>query len=201
MFGIVPARLAAAGTLLLALFLPFAAEADPPAAKPADPPVIVTLAAGGGSVVDSPHGAIPAAVGSLRVNIPFGGLFALEAVGTTGYAVGREEADTAWLRLALGARLEAILRAFSPFAAFRLLHIHYAPATIWENHFGDALAGSSAVGLQHRSGMALATGAHWIVPGTARRVRFMLEVEGSWIPIGNGPEWFVTSEVGLGYAF
>jgi hypothetical protein len=154
-----------------------------------------------GSVLDKPGGAAPAATGSIRLALPLARVVALELMGTLGYAIGRGSPDDFWARLAIGLRIEDSLRAFRPYGAFRLVHLHFAPVATWEDHPGDSIAGSSSAGLQHRSGMALASGLSWAIPGNEGRVRAMAEIEVSWVPVGNGPEWFATGEVGLGYAF
>ena len=88
-----------------------------------------------------------------------------------------------------------------PYAAVRLVHVHFAPSETWAAHPLDSLAGSSSEGLQHRSGTALATGVSLPVPGTQGHLRAMAEAELSWIPVGDAPAWFLGVETGLGYAF
>jgi hypothetical protein len=157
--------------------------------------------AGVGSVLDKPGGAAPAATTSLRLALPLARVLALELMGTTGYAIGRGTPDDFWARLAIGLRVEDSARAFRPYGALRLVHQHYASVSTWEDHPGASIAGSSNEGLQHRSGTALAGGLSWTLPRTGDRVRAMAEVEVSWVPVGDGPAWFATTELGIGYAF
>jgi hypothetical protein len=193
------------GSLMLALsFTSAVASADaPPVTVTAAPEPVKVLygSAGIGSVLSTPHGAVPSAQGSLHFTLPFGHYVAVELHGTLGYSIGTSEPNDLWARLGLGVRVEKNNADFSPYGALRLVHLHYAPAEVWWEHPGASIAGSSASGIQHSSGMAAAFGVTWVVPSTDRRLRAMAELEGSWIPIGNAPEWFTTTEVGLGYAF
>ncbi len=176
---------------------PDAAPASPSTA----PRVAIYGAAGVGSVLDKPGGAAPSATTSLHLALPLTRVLALELMGTTGYALGHGTPDDFWARLALGLRLEDAARALRPYGALRLVHQHYAPVTTWEGHPGASIAGASNEGLQHRSGTALAGGVSWTVPHTDDRVRAMAEIEVSWVPVGDGPAWFATTELGIGYAF
>jgi hypothetical protein len=165
------------------------------------PSIALYAAAGPGSVLDTPKGAVVSAQGSLRLNLPLARLATLELMGSGGYAFGRAEPDDAWLRLALGLRIEDALAEIRPYGAFRLVHIHFASAETWSEHPLDSLAGSSTEGLQHRSGMSLATGISLPIAGTQGKLRGMAELELSWIPIGNPPAWFMGTEFGFGYVF
>ncbi|HEY8087301.1 MAG TPA: hypothetical protein VIF09_05640 [Polyangiaceae bacterium] len=181
-----------------------AAAADPDAAS--HPPTqethtILYLATGGGSVLDTARGAVPSTQGSLRLDLPLARVVALELMGSAGFAFGHDEPDDTWLRLALGLRIEDAWAAFRPYAAVRLVHIHFAPSETWARHPLDSLAGSSTEGLQHRSGTAVAGGVSFPLPGTTGRLRAMAEAELSWIPVGDAPAWFLGVEGGLGYAF
>jgi hypothetical protein len=155
-------------------------------------------------VLDKPGGAAPAATGSLVVVLPLLRYLALELMGSAGYVRGDGASpDDGWLRLALGARVEDshASRGFRPYGSIRFVHIHYATAETWKDHPADSFLGSSAAGLQHRSGMAAAGGVSWLIPHTDGKLRAMLEAEVSWVPIGTPPAWAVTSQLGLGYAF
>ena len=123
-------------------------------------------------------------------------------MGSAGYAFGQRGAtNDIWARVALGLHLEDTLRSVRPYAAFRLVHIHYASADTWEKHPLDSILGSSSEGLQHRSGIAWAGGVSWPVPRTHERMRAMVEAQVTWVPIGNPPAWFESTEMGVGYAF
>jgi hypothetical protein len=172
-----------------------------PSTPPPGPVHVLYASAGVGAVLQTPHGAIPSAQGTLRFTLPFGRHVALEVLGTTGYAIGTREPNAFWARLGLGFRVEANGPTLSPYGAFRLVHLHFASAETWWEHPGASIAGSSSEGLQHSSGMAMAFGVTWPVAGARSHFCAMAEVEGSWIPVGNAPEWFLTTEVGLGYRF
>jgi hypothetical protein len=179
-----------------------ASEPDATAgAARAESRVTLYASAGAGSVLDKAGGPAPSATASLRLALPLARFVALEVSGTSGYAIGRGTSDDYWLRLALGMRVEDSRAALRPYGALRLVHVHFAPVSTWEEHPGASIAGSSTEGLQHRSGTAVAAGLSWGIPGTGDRVRAMAEVEVSWVPIGDAPAWFATAEVGVGYAF
>ena len=146
-----------------------------------------------------------AATGSLLVALTLLRFVALELMGSAGYAPrGRHLARRAcgsvsrWGRVSRDSRSPSALR---PYGAVRFVHIHYATAETWKDHPADSFLGSSAAGLQHRSGMAGAAGLSWLIPHTDGKLRAMVEAELSWVPIGTPPAWALTSEVGLGYAF
>jgi hypothetical protein len=193
--------------LVFALSHHAVAEGEPltPPAKVASPETpgstVVYSSAGFGSVLGAPHGPAPSVQGTFHVNLPFGHYVALELLFTAGYANVSAAPNDFWGRIGLGLRFEKASQGLSPFGAFRLVHLHYAPAETWWEHPGASIAGSSADGLQHSSGMAAAFGVTWRFPGAGGHVRGMAEIETSWIPIGNAPEWFATGEVGFGYSF
>jgi hypothetical protein len=181
------------------------ADADPdhPMARTAESPRVAIYAGSGvGSVLDKPGGAAPSGGTLLALTLPIARLVTVELIGSTGYALGHVTGteDDFWARLALGLRIEDSLRTLRPYGAFRLVHLHYAPVQTWLDHPGDSIAGSSSEGLQHRSGMGLAGGVSWTVPHTKGRLRLMGEGELSWVPIGTGPAWFLTTSLGLGLA-
>jgi len=179
-----------------------ASEPDAPPSSPSPASrAAIYGSAGVGSVLDKSGGAAPSATTSLRLSLPLARVLALELMGTTGYAIGRGTPDDFWARLAIGLRVEDSARAFRPYGAFRLVHQHYASVSTWEDHPGASIAGSSNEGLQHRSGTAIAGGLSWTIPRTDDRVRAMVEIEVSWVPVGDGPAWFAATEAGIGYAF
>jgi hypothetical protein len=190
-----------ASAALLASSLALADVDAVPRTSIAEPRTTLYLSTGGGSVLDTPRGAVPSTQASLRLNLPLVRWAALELMATTGLSFGREEPDDFWARLGLGLRVEDATRAIRPYGSLRLVHIHFASAQTWIDYPLDSIAGSSTEGLQHRSGMALATGLSATMPGSAGRVRAMVEVELSWIPVGDPPAWFVATELGLGYVF
>jgi hypothetical protein len=164
------------------------------------PRTTLYASAGGGSVLDEAGGAAPSATSSLRLALPLGRWAALEGAGTSGYVLGRGTPDDYWLRLAIGVRVEDAQQALRPYAALRLVHVHFAPVSTWQEHPGASIAGSSTEGLQHRSGSALAGGVTWALPHGGGW-RAMAEGELSWVPIGDPPAWFVSVEAGVGYPF
>lgn len=179
-----------------------AVQPDAPRVAPQPAPRLVLYgAAGVGSVLDKGGGAAPAGDSSLMLVLPIVRVVALELMGSTGYAVGHGTEDDFWARLAIGLRIEDTLRDLRPYGAFRLVHLHYAAAETWAQHPLDSIAGSSSEGLQHRSGMGLAGGLSWAIPRTQGRVRVVTEAELSWVPIGTGPAWFLTTSAGIGYGF
>jgi hypothetical protein len=167
------------------------------------PQIAVYVGEGVGSVLDKAGGAAPSGGTLLAVTVPIVRVVAIEIMGASGYALGKTTGteDDFWLRLALGLRIEDSLRKLRPYGAFRLVHLHYAPVQTWIDHPGDSIAGSSSEGLDHRSGMALAGGLSWTVPRTKGKLRLMGEAELAWVPIGTGPEWFLTTTLGAGLAF
>jgi hypothetical protein len=190
----------------IGLLLSSRADAEPAPVAPADvkanAPVVYT-SAGVGSILATPHGPGPSATGTLRLGLPFGRLFSAELFLSAGYALLPAEPNSFWGRIGLGLRVGKNGPTFTPYGAFRLVHMHYAPAEVWWEHPGSSILGSSADGLQHSSGMAAAAGVSWPFPfpKTRGHLRGMAELEASWIPIGNAPPWFLTGEVGVGYAF
>jgi hypothetical protein len=179
-----------------------AAETGASASASMSPSSVIYAAAGAGSVLDKAGGPAPAATGSIHVALPLLRYLAVELMGSAGYVRGDGSSpDDMWMRLALGARVEDSRRAFRPYGALRFVHIHYATAETWKDHPADSFLGSSAAGLQHRSGMAGALGLSWLIPHTDGKLRAMAEVELAWVPIGTPPAWAVTSEIGLGVVF
>ena len=131
---------------------------------------------------------------------PLGRLFALEIIGSGGISAARaSEPNNAWLRLAIGVRLERTdVWGFRPYGALRIVHIHYAPTTTWRDYPGASFLGDSSKGLEHRSGLGLAAGFSHGLGDT--RLRAFAELEPSWIAIGNGPKFFAAVTAGLGVA-
>ena len=161
------ARAVSAFALVLSLARQAAAEGEQPApttspavvVKPAGEPTIVAYSSAGfGSVLGAPNGPAPSVQGTFHIDLPFGHYVALELLFTAGYANVSGAPNDFWGRIGLGLRVEKASQAFSPFGAFRLVHLHYAPAETWWEHPGASIAGSSADGLQHSSGMAVAFG-------------------------------------------
>ena len=152
------------------------------------------------SVLDTGAGAVPALGGSLMATNPLGRLFALEIIGSGGISAARaSEPNNAWLRLAIGVRLERTdVWGFRPYGALRIVHIHYAPTTTWRDYPGASFLGDSSKGLEHRSGLGLAAGFSHGLGDT--RFRAFAELEPSWIAIGNGPKFFAAVTAGLGVA-
>lgn len=152
------------------------------------------------SVLDTSAGAVPALGGALTATIPLGRLFALELVGSAGVSAARaEEPNNAWLRLALGLRIERTdVWGFRPYGALRLVHLHFAPTQTWSDHPGASILGDSSHGLDHRSGLGLAGGFSHGLGDTPFRV--FAELEPSWVPIGRGPKFFAATTFGLGVA-
>lgn len=128
---------------------------------------------------------------------------ALELYGDSGYVALSEPGTTGdyWNRLGLGARLENRRARLRPFASFRLVHIHLAPWEIWRDHPAAAWAGSSDVGLQHRSGMSAALGVSLPAPLLPNHLRMMTAVELMYVPVGDGPQLFPLGSLGLGWTF
>jgi hypothetical protein len=161
-----------------------------------------TLWAGGAvaSVLDTGAGAVPALGGQLAGTFPLGRLFALELQGAAGISAKVDsEPSHAWLRLALGLRLERTdAWGFRPYVAARLVHIHYALSTTWRDYPGDSLLGSSSRGLEHRSGLGLGLGFSYGLGQTPFRV--FADLEPSWVPIGNGPKLFAVLASGVAVA-
>lgn len=186
-----------------------AAEPEPQASRGAGTsanvrvrPRAFSIYAGGAtaSVLDTSAGAVPALGGSLTAAFPLGKLFALELVGSGGLSAARDtEPNNAWIRLALGLRLERTdAWGFRPYGAFRLVHIHFASTTTWRDHPGASILGDSSHGLEHRSGLGLAAGFSHGLGDSPFRV--FAELEPSWVPIGHGPRFFASATFGFGVA-
>lgn len=161
-----------------------------------------TLWAGGAvaSVLDTGAGAVPALGGQLAGTFPLGRLFALELQGSAGISAKVDtEPSNAWLRLALGLRLERTdAWGFRPYVAARIVHIHFAPSTTWRDYPGDSLLGSSSRGLEHRSGLGVGLGFSYGLGRSPFRV--FADLEPSWVPIGDGPKLFAVLASGVAVA-
>ncbi len=152
------------------------------------------------SVLDTTAGAVPAIGGSLTAAFPLGKWLALELVGSGGVsAARRDEPNNAWVRLALGLRVERTdAWGLRPYGALRLVHIHFAPTQTWHDHPGASILGDSSHGLEHRSGVGVGLGlSHGL---GASPLRMFAELEPSWVPIGHGPQLFAALTAGFGFA-
>jgi hypothetical protein len=175
------------------------AESAPAAPARVKAPSALYLTYGGGAIADQARGAF---TGSLVMTRPLWRGLSLEIGGAIGWSPsGPAREDLAWGRLSLGARLEPVRARLRPFVAVRAMHIHMATLATWRMHPVDSAAGSSEHGLGHRSGLALAGGGSWEVPGTKERLRLVLALEGAWIAIGHGPRFMLDAQMGAGVTF
>ena len=138
----------------------------------------------------------PAGIGSLTLVWSPTGILAAELLGDAGGTT-----TELWQRLALGARIEKRGRRTRPFASLRLTHIHMAPYEVWVTNPGQAFAGGSEIGVEHRSGLSAAVGVSTVVPRTRERARMFISGEMMWVPVGSGPQWFPIVQAGFGYRF
>lgn len=174
----------------------------------------------GGSELTSatqPGGRHGAVTGSLDVVWGFHRVLALDVVGDSGFvpmpptALPESSKGNYWQRIGVGLRLESRRAGVRPYVGLRLVHIHMAPVEVWQDHPVESLAGSSDVGLEHRSGAALAAGVSAGVPFpdfglrglayTRDHLRVFASAELMAVPMGNGPRYFPLGQIGLGWQF
>ncbi len=121
--------------------------------------------------------------------------------GRTGYLLGADGGDTAYLALLAGPTWRLPLNAGTALLSLRFAHIHHAPAGSWVDHPVGNLFGDSSGEVKHRSGAELAAG--WLggpVFADDPALRWRASVTAGALPSSDALAWTAGLTVGVDWA-